>query len=173
MFNHRNRKPARTGFQLFWVYIYPVSDFTVRLTFRKTPLQRPRFILCQGVGFQLFLIFDHSATRFCPPLSILTITVDAKWSLTVVLMFLSQAIDVFEHLLVRLLLIFLQFHWRTKENSFVIKKLDCLFIAELKDFVVCMVESCWKHRMNQQMSSLSYWFKDSFVYLFLCVCVPV
>lgn len=162
-------------FQLFWVCIYPVSDFTVCLTFWKTPQQWPRFTLWQGVGFQLFLTSDHCVTTSAPPLNVFTITVDVKWSPTVVLIFLSQAIDVFEHLWVRLLLIFLQFHWRKKkENSFVIKKLDYLFITELKDFVVCMVESCWMHRMKRQMSSPFDSFKDSLVYLFLmCLCACV
>lgn len=63
---------------------------------------------------------------------------------------------------------------KKKENSFVIKKLDYLFIAELKDFVVCMVESCWMHRMKRQMSSPFDSFKDSLVYLFLmCLCACV
>lgn len=161
-------------FQLFWVCIYPVSDFTVCLTFWKTPQQWPRFTLWQGVGFQLFLTSDHCVTTS----ALLSMFLPSQWmwngvlrrfwfSFLKPLMFLSIFWCAYYSF-------FYSFIEEKKENSFVIKKLDYLFIAELKDFVVCMVESCWMHRMKRQMSSPFYLFKDSLVYLFLmCLCACV
>lgn len=161
-------------FQLFWVCIYPVSDFTVCLTFWKTPQQWPRFTLWQGVGFQLFLTSDHCVTTS----ALLSMFLASQWmwngvlrwfwfSFLKPLMFLS----IFGCACYSFFTVSLK---KKKENSFVIKKLDYLFITELKDFVVCMVESCWMHRMKRQMSSPFDSFKDSLVYLFLmCLCACV